>query len=63
MSRQEVAPTVCGLRQRRQPTKAAVDRSFSMLNKLQLSKTETFYRRKISTICACSPVYYNSSAN
>ena len=36
MSRQEVAPAVgqYGLRQRCQPTKAAAERSFSMLNKL-----------------------------
>ena len=34
MSRQEVAPAVYGLRQRCQPTKAAAERRFSMLNKL-----------------------------
>ena len=34
MSRQEVAPVVYCLLQRCQPTTAAVERSFSMLNKL-----------------------------
>ena len=53
MSRREVAPAVYCLLQRCQPTTAAVERSFSMLNKL-LAKTETFYRRMLSAICACT---------
>ena len=41
MSRQEVASAVYGLRPRCQPTKAAAERSFSMLNKL-LAKDRNF---------------------
>ena len=53
INRQEVAPAVYCLLQRCQPTAAAVERSFSMLNKL-LAKTEAFYRRMFSAICACT---------
>ena len=42
MSRQEVAPAVDGLLQRCQPTKAAAERSFSILNKLLLPNTKIF---------------------
>ena len=53
MSRKEVAPAVYDLRQRCQPARAAVESSFSMLNKL-FAKDKNFYRRMLSAICACT---------
>ena len=46
MSRQEAASAVYGLGQRCQPTKAAVERNFSMLNKL-LAKDRNFLTKNI----------------
>ena len=59
MSRQEVAPAVYGLRQRCQPPKAAVERSFSMLNKL-LATDRNFLPKNVKhNMC----VHYNLSTN
>ena len=59
MSRQEVAPAVYGLRQRCQPTKAAPERTFSMLNKL-LAKDKNFLPKNVKhNMC----VHYNLSTN
>ena len=59
MSRQEVAPAVYYLLQRCQPTTAAVERSFSMLNKL-LAKDENFLPKNVKRkMC----VHYNLSTN
>ena len=52
MSQQEVAPAVYGLRQRCQPTKAAVELSFSMLNKL-FAEDGNFLPKNVKHICAC----------
>ena len=46
MSRQEVPPAVYCLLKRRQPTTAAVERSFSMLNKL-LAKNKNFLPKNV----------------
>ena len=56
MSRQEVAPAVFCLLQRRQPTTAAVERSFSRLNKL-LAEDQNFLPKNGAILC----VHYNMS--
>ena len=55
MSRQEVAPAVYGLRQKCQPTKAAVEGTFSMPIKL-LAKDRNFLPKNVkhNTVCACT---------
>ena len=59
MSRQEVAPAVCGLRRRCQPSKAAAERSFSMLSNL-LAKDRNFLPKN-GKYNKC--VHYNLSSN
>ena len=59
MSRQEVAPAVYCLLRRCQPTTAAVERSFSMLNKL-LATDKNFLPKNVKcNMC----VHYNLSTN
>ena len=59
MSRQEVAPAAFCLLQRCQPTMAAVECSFSTLNKL-LAKDKNFLAKNIKrNMC----VHYNLSTN
>ena len=59
MSRQEVAPAVYCLLQRCQPTMAAEERSFSMLNKL-LAKDKNFLPKDVKcNMC----VQYDLSTN
>ena len=59
MSLQEVAPVVYGLRQKCQPTKTAVERSFSMLNKLLAKDKNFFTKNDKHNMC----VHYNLSTN
>ena len=59
MSRQEVSSVVYCLLQKCQPTTAAVERSFSMLNKL-LAKDKIFLPKNVKrNMC----VHYNLSTN
>ena len=54
MSRQEVAPAVYCLLLRCEPTAAAVERSFSMLNKL-LARDKNFLPKNVKrNMCECA---------
>ena len=46
MSRQQVTPAVYGLHKRCQPTKAAAERSFAIVNKL-LAKDKNFLPKNV----------------